>query len=456
MTFSALDSELVGPLFATRAMRAVFADRARLSAMLKVEAALARAEARFGLAPEELASAIEAIDPDGLDMQELGARTAIAGVPTIPFIAAVRKRLSNELEPAFHAGATTQDILDTALVLQIGQALDLIGSELRAVIAGLAKLATEQRATPCVGRTYGQHAAPITFGFKVAVWLTGVAEAAGQLPALRKRVLVASLAGPVGTLAALGEKGPAVAAAFAEELSLGAAPIAWHALRARMAEAGAWLAVMIGALAKMATDVAHLASTDVGEVAEPHVPGRGGSSAMPHKRNPVSSTIILAAHADAKGHAATLLDAMAAAHERPAGLWHAEWHALPQLFGLASGALREARSLAEGLEVDAGRMRSNLDATKGLLFADAAAGALAPRLGRGEAHKLVEEAADAVRRTGKDLRHVLSERAGEHAAGLDEAFDLMPSVAAAAQWVEPATRAAERILAQLDSSHREG
>jgi 3-carboxy-cis,cis-muconate cycloisomerase len=191
-----------------------------------------------------------------------------------------------------------------------------------------------------------------------------------------------------------------VADAFAEELGLGAAPIAWHARRARMAEVGAWLAILIGALAKMAMDVAHLASTEVGEVAEPYVPGRGGSSAMPHKRNPVSSTVILAAHAGAPGHVTTLLTAMAAAHERPAGLWHAEWHALPQLFGLTSGALREARALAEGLEVDADRMRTNIDATRGLLFADAVAARLAPELGREAGHTLVEHAAGEVRATG--------------------------------------------------------
>jgi 3-carboxy-cis,cis-muconate cycloisomerase len=450
MTFSALDSGLVGPLFATDAMRAVFADRARLAAMLKAEAALARAEARFGLAPEGLADAIEAIGPDELDLQGLGARTAVAGVPTIPFIAAVRKRLPKELEPGFHHGATTQDIVDTALVLQMREALDLIGSEVKAAIAGLMKLAHEHRSTPCVGRTYGQHAAPVTFGFKAAVWLTGIAESAEQLPWLRSRVLVASLGGPVGTLAGLGEKGPAVAEAFAQELGLGTTPIAWHTRRARVADVGVWLATLTGALAKMATDVTHLASTEVGEVAEPYVPGRGGSSAMPHKRNPVSAAVILAAHAAAKGHVATLLEAMAAAHERPTGLWHAEWHALPQLFGLASGALREARSLAEGLEVETERMRRNLDATNGLLFADAAAAALAPKLGRGKAHEFVEEAADEVRRTGKDLRSVLRERAVEHAAAVDKAFDLAPATAAAAYWVEPAIQAAERVLMRLD------
>src|SRR5215203_965530 len=352
MSFSALDSALTGPLFATAEMRAVFSDRARIGAMLRVEAALARAEARFDLAPEGLAAAIEAIAPGSLDLEKLGAETAVAGVPVIPFVKAVQARLPKDLEPAFHKGATTQDVLDSALVLQIRDALALIASDLCAVIPALAALAREHQATPCVGRTYGQHAAPITFGFKAAAWLTGVADAADQLPRLRSRVLVASLGGPVGTLAGLGEKGPAVARAFAEDLGLSAVPISWHALRARMAEAGAWLSILIGALAKMATDVAHLASTEVGEAAEPHMPGRGGSSAMPHKRNPVSSTIILAAHAAAKGHVVTLLDALAVADERSAGLWHAEWHALPQLLVLpralcarGGGSPRGSRSM---------------------------------------------------------------------------------------------------------------
>lgn len=445
MSFSALDSELTGPLFATEEMRAVFSDRARLSAMLQAEAALARAEARHGVAPEALADAIEAISVDELDLAALGAGTAVAGIPTIPFLAALRRRLPKELEPAFHRGATTQDIVDTALVLLMRNALALIGDDLAATVEGLARLAKDHRTTPCIGRTLGQHAAPITFGFKAAVWMTGVAEIAAELPWIRKRVLVASLGGPVGTLAGLGETGPAVLDAFAEELRLGTTPISWHTRRARMVEAGSWLATLIGALAKLATDVAHLASTEVGEVAEPHIPGRGGSSAMPHKRNPVNSTVILAAHAAAKGHVAILLDAMAAAHERPAGLWHGEWHALPQLFGLVSGALREAKALAEGLVVNVTRMRGNIDLTRGLIFADAAGTALAPTLGGEAAHRLVAEAADRVRTTDASLPQVLRDLLGPAAPGqaLARAFDLSPSVEAAARWVDRALAAPE-------------
>jgi 3-carboxy-cis,cis-muconate cycloisomerase len=287
----------------------------------------------------------------------------------------------------------------------------------------------------------------VTFGFKVAVWLAGIADVASRLPAVREGLLVASLGGPVGTLAALREQGPAVLEAFAAELGLGVSPIVWHTNRARVAEAGAWLATLIGALAKMATDVAHLASTEVSEVAEPYVPGRGGSSAMPHKRNPVSCTVILAAHAAAPGLAGTLLGAMAAAHERPAGLWHGEWHALPPLFGLASGALHEARALAEGLEVDVARMRRNLDCTRGLLFADAAAGVLTASLGREAAHHAVEAAAGEVRASGDSLAAVLARRhPGVDTSG---AFDLTPAIAAASPWVDRALAHAAEVQTLL-------
>jgi 3-carboxy-cis,cis-muconate cycloisomerase len=312
------------------------------------------------------------------------------------------------------------------------------------VIKGLVQLARKHRATPCVGRTYGQHAVPLTFGYKVAVWVTGITESAAELAALRSHVLAASLGGPVGTLASFGDKGPALLEAFAHELDLAAPPIAWQALRGRMAETGAWIATMIGTLAKMASDVVHLMSTEVGEVSEPHVPGRGGSSAMPHKRNPVGSTVITAAHAAAAGHVTTLLSAMAVSHERPPGLWHAEWHALPQLFGLASGALREAVAMAEGLTVDAARMRKNLDLTQGLLFSDAVASALAARHGRGEAHHLVEDAASKVRDQGKHLRDVLfaDPKLADEREAIQAAFDLAPFIEAAALWTD---RALENI-----------
>jgi 3-carboxy-cis,cis-muconate cycloisomerase len=252
-------------------------------------------------------------------------------------------------------------------------------------------------------------------------------------------------------LASLGADGLRVLQGFARDLGLGVTPLCWHTNRGRIAEAGAWLAQLTGVLAKLATDVAHLASTEVGEVAEPHVPGRGGSSAMPHKRNPVGATVILAAHAAAKGHVSTLLEAMAAAHERPAGLWHAEWQALPALCGLASGALREARTLAEGLVVDPDRMTATVDLTRGMLFADAAAARLGARLGREAAHRLVEQAAEEVRRTGIPLADVLARSQAVRDANVDlrGAFDIGPAVAAAARWVDPALQHADAIRKRL-------
>ncbi len=432
------DAGLFGPLFTTDAMRACFSDAARLRAMLDAEIALARAAAAAGLVPEGLADAVmRASLPDA---GAIGRATALSGVPTIPFVTAIQRQLPPELERGFHKGATTQDIMDTALVLQMRAGFGLLAAEIGAVLDGLMIMAARYRDTPCVGRTYGQHAAPITFGFKAAVWLVGVADAAAALAAVRSRVLVASLGGPVGTLAGLGDAGPAVLEGYAAALGLGPTPIAWHTLRGRMVEAGCWLATLIGALAKMATDIAHLASTEVAEVAEPHVPGRGGSSAMPHKRNPVSCTVILAAHAAAPGHVTTLLTAMAAAHERPPGLWHAEWQALPALFCLAAGALREARALAEGLEVDAPRMLETIGQTQGLLFADRAAALLTPVLGREAAHERVAHAAAEVRRTGSSLDTVLG-------PGCAAAFDLAPGIRAAGPWVDRAMAHAKAIRA---------
>ncbi len=448
MTFSALDSQLLGPLFSTEAMGAAFSDEARVEGFLRAEEALARAEAEYGVVPSELGDAIAALEPQDFDIAELGQKTALAGVPIIPFVAALQAALPVELRGHVHRGATTQDIADTGLVLQMRDAFALIETDLDAVLAALIALAKRHASAPCAGRTYGQHAAPVTFGFKAAVWLTGVANAAAGLPQLKERVLIASLGGPVGTLASLGEKGPGIAQAYARHLNLCEAPIAWHTIRTSIAETGAWLALLIGSLGKMARDIAELSSTDVGEVAEPHMPGRGGSSAMPHKRNPVSATVIIAAQSAAKGHLVTLHDAMMAGQERPAGLWHAEWHALPSLFGLASGALAQAVTLAQKLEVFPGRMLSNLQATKGLLFAEAVSAKLAPVLGRAEAHALVEEAAGVVRDSGEPLQSVLQNQSFSSrtkGVSLEDAFSLEPHVKAAEYWVWSATAYSETV-----------
>jgi len=457
MTFAAIDSGLTGPLFATDAMRAVFSDRAKLAAMIRTEAELARAEAKAGLVARSLAPAIEKITPEDLDIAALGREIEVSGIPVIPFAKALEARLPEKLRGDFHYATTTQDILDTALVLQMAKGFDLIAADLDAILAGLMRLAIRQRRTPCAGRTLGQHAAPVTFGYVAALWLAGIAEAAAALPRLREHVLVLSLSGPVGTLAGLGDKGPEVTATMARALGLGVPPVGYHVLRGRMAETAHWLAMLIGALAKMAADVARLSMTEIGEVAEAHIPGRGGSSAMPHKRNPVSSIVILAAHTAAKAHVVTLLDAIAAEFQRPVGLWHGEWHALPQLFGLASGALREARVLAEGLVVDAKRMEENLGATRGLLAAGAVASVLAEAFGRRGAHELVEDAANRVRETGRTFADIITEEVRKPekvGAKLKAALDVEPAIDAAAAVVDRAVAEADAVRRRLKKGRK--
>jgi 3-carboxy-cis,cis-muconate cycloisomerase len=450
MSFSPLDSEIFGPLFAPPGLAAVFADEALIAAMLRSEAALARVQARAGLAPAGLADSIEAVSPASFDKQALAAGTVLAGVPTIAFVKALQKLLPAEFGADLHKGATSQDILDTALALQMAVAFDLLAADLADMLRALASLARRHAHTPCIARSYGQHAAPVSFGFKAAVWLAGIADAASSLEARRDAACLAQLGGPVGTLASLGVKGPAVLADYARELGLGAPPIAWHTRRAGIVAAGQWLATLAGTLAKMAGDIVALTSTEIGEVSEPHVEGRGGSTAMPHKRNPIAATAILANAQAAGGLAAGLSGSLVAAHERPAGAWHAEWHAVASLFGCAGGAVAHARFLAEGLHVDAAAMLRNLGATRGLVFADAAASLLAPKLGRAAAHALVERAADTVRDSGRDLHSVLAGAdTGLDAKALGVAFDPAAAVTAAAAWVEPVAARADALAARL-------
>jgi 3-carboxy-cis,cis-muconate cycloisomerase len=354
MAFSPLDSGLTGPFFADDALAAVFLDRARLGRWLRVEAALAAAQGH-----RDLADRLSAIDPGAFDATAIGKATADAGVPSIPFLAALRALLPADLAAKLHDGATTQDLIDTEAMLALREADLLIRRSWAKALDGFAGLASRHRNTPMMGRTYNKRAAPITFGHKAAQWGLVLAEALDAFPA---PVFRAALGGAVGTLAAMGEAGPGIARRFAEALGLEHTEPPAHQSRAAFVSIGLGYATALGAAAKIATDILYLQSDEVGEVAEPWSPGRGGSSAMPHKRNPVGCTAILAAHMAASGHAATLIQSMAGANERPAGAWHAEWLALGPLVGLASGAARELATLAAGLNVDPARMRANLDA----------------------------------------------------------------------------------------------
>ena len=420
MTVSAVDSAIFGGLFTTAAMRAVFSDQARLQRMLDVEAALARAQARLGLIPAAAAEEIAAkARLERFDLEAIRRGTELAGYPIVPLVKALSEACEGDAGRYVHWGATTQDIVDSALVLQIRDALTLIEADLDAILRRLAELAQQFRATPMAGRSHLQHALPITFGFKCAVWLSALQRQRRRLETLRSEILVVQFGGAVGTLASLGEDGIAVLAALAEELNLAVPPIAWHVARDGLAEAVCFLGLLTGSLGKIATDIALLMQTEVGEVAEPHKEGRGGSSTMPQKRDPIACEFILAAAKNVRQLVPVMLDAMLQDHERATGPWHAEWLALPQAFALTAGALHHTRALLEGLSVDPARMRRNLDVTQGMITAEAVMMALAPALGREAAHHLVAAACHEALETGAGLLEVLraEPRVSAHLSG---------------------------------------
>jgi 3-carboxy-cis,cis-muconate cycloisomerase len=407
MAVNPSDSAVFGTLYGTDAMRAVFDERAAFQHMLDVEAALARVQVRLGLIPAEAGAAITAAARlDVLDMAELAASVRNVGYPVVGLVRGLN-RAAGEAGRWSHWGATTQDILDTALVLQIRAGLALIRADLCATIAALAGQARRHRGTVMAGRTHLQHALPITFGLKCAVWLQPLVAHVQRLDQLRPRVELVQFGGAAGTLASLGDQGLAVMTGLAEELGLAAPTLPWHVGRDGMAEAVGFLGLLCGSLGKFATDFFLLAQTEVAELAEPYVEGRGGSSTMPQKRNPIASEYVVAAGRAVQALVPLMQGAMFADHERATGPWQAEALALPQAFVLAHGALCHARMLAEGMVVDAARMRRNLEDGGGLIMAEAVMMGLAPQLGRTEAHHAVKHACDAALREGMSLADAL-------------------------------------------------
>ena len=393
MPVSIIDSGIYGNLFGAEAMRAVFSERGQVQKWLDVEAALARVQGRLGIIPEEAAAEISAkADADLIDMELMREEVDRVGYAIMPLVHRLAALCEGDAGRYVHWGTTTQDIKDTGVVLQIRDALDLAETDLIAIRDGLARLAREYRDTPMAGRSHLQHALPITFGYKAAVWLAPVERHLERLEQLRFRVLMGQFSGAAGTLASLHGRGLEVSDALMEELGLARPAIAWHTARDTIAETLAFLALVTGSLAKIATDVVLLTATETGEVFEPFAPGRGGSSTMPQKRNPVSSELILACAKQVQSRAALVMDAMAADLERSTGPWHVEWAALPEAFVLASGALAQARFLVDGLRVDPDAMRANMDMTRGLIVSEAVMMGLAPALGRQVAHDLVYEA----------------------------------------------------------------
>lgn len=404
---------LLGPLFASARLHSVFSDPARLQAMLDVEAALARAEARVGVIPDTaVLPIVESCRVDAFDIPALAEACALAGNPAIPLVQALTARVGERDHDAMrfvHWGATSQDIMDSGLVLQLRVALERIEGDLAGLSAVLADLAFRHRSTLIAGRTWMQQALPTTFGAKVAGWLSTNERHRQRLAELRPRLLVLQFGGAVGTLASLGDAGMAVAAALADELGLGLPDLPWHTERDRLAELASVLGLVAGSLGKVARDISLLMQSEVGEVFEPMAPGRGGSSTMPHKRNPVGSASILSTAIRMPGLVATMLAAMVQEQERGLGNWHAEWETLPEICVLTGGAIEQMTAILGGLEVDAAKMLANIDITQGLIFSSVVAMALAPHLGARPAHALVEEASRRAVARRYHLKDVLSD-----------------------------------------------
>lgn len=405
--------ELFDSLFRFEDVEKVLSSRACVQGMLDFEAALAHAEARAGVIPSPAATAIAAkCKAELFDVAALSKAAKLAGNAAIPLIKELTHRVAETDRDAarcVHWGATSQDAIDTGFVLQLRQALGLIAADLERLSEALADLAMKHPSTIMVARTWMQQALPTTFGFKVAGWLDGVSRARMRLREAEQRALVLQFGGAVGTLAALGSKGQEVARYLGAELHLALPNMPWHAQRDRMTEVATALGVCAGTLGKIARDISLQAQTEVAEVLEPAGKGHGGSSTMPHKRNPVTCAAVLAASLRVPGLVSTMLTAMAQEHERGLGGWHAEWETLPEIVSLTAGALHHLAEIVPQLEIDVAKMRENIELTRGLIYAEAVSMALAGKLGRSRAHDVVEAACQRAQSGKRHLRDVLAQ-----------------------------------------------
>jgi 3-carboxy-cis,cis-muconate cycloisomerase len=412
MTATALDSAIFRDIFTTPAMREVFSDERRTAYYLEIEVALARAQSRLGIIPEKAAHEIERqCRIENIDLARLKQQTERIGYPILGVVQQIIGLCADGLGEWCHWGATTQDITDTAAIMQIRAALELVEKDMEAIAAALADLSRRYRDTPMAGRSNLQQAVPLTFGFKTAALLGAMQRHRERLAQLRPRVLVGEFGGAVGTLASLGADGLKVQAAMMEELGLGQPDIAWHTVRDRIGEVACFLGLLTGTLGKISMDVKLLMQTEVAEVYEPFHEARGSSSTMPQKRNPISCLYIHSTVALVRQHVAALLEAAVTDHERSTGPWEIEWISLPEIFLLSSGALAQTKLLVSGLEVDADRMRANLDLTRGMIVSEAVMMGLGPHLGRQRAHDLVYDICRKVSATGVPLVELLAQNA---------------------------------------------
>jgi 3-carboxy-cis,cis-muconate cycloisomerase len=402
-----IDSVLFRDAFGTAQMRDVFSDKALIGRYIEVEIALALAEAKCGVIPAEAAQEIKAkSDINKLDYDLLRQETDIVGYPILPLVHQLVK-MCGEAGRYVHWGATTQDIMDTAVVLQVRSGLEIIESDIRELRKILADLSVKYRNTPMAGRTHLQQALPVTFGYKTSIWLAMLDRHAERLEQLKPRVLVGEFGGAAGTLASLGQDGLKVQEAMMAALNLGVPTTTWHVARDGLAETINFLGLVTGSLGKIAYDIMLMASTEFGEVYEPFVKGRGASSTMPQKRNPISSELMLAASKGVRQHAGLMLDAMIHDFERATGPWHAEWIAIPESFVLTAGALFQAKFMLGGLIVDEKKMLENLNISKGLIVAEAVMMGMAPHIGRQQAHDVVYDACRDVNENGGNLSQAL-------------------------------------------------
>jgi 3-carboxy-cis,cis-muconate cycloisomerase len=439
-------------MFSSATMRTVCDDATFLQHMLDFEAALARAEAATGVIPPTAASVIAgACRADSFDftmLSDAATRSGNLAIPLVKSLTASVAKIDAEAARYVHWGATSQDVIDSATMLMLRGGIDALLADVERAISGFSRLALQHRTTAFVARTWLQHALPMPFGLKLAEYAAALARSRTRLRRLHETTLALQFGGAAGTLAALGNSGLAVAERLAQELDLPLPEAPWHTHRDRIADAASVFAIISGTCGKIARDISLLMQTDVAEAFEPSGAGRGGSSTMPHKRNPVAAARILAAAAMAPNLAATIFAAQVQEHERSAGPWHAEWPTLPALMLVTSGAVAAIVDLAEGLEVDVVRMRANVDATSGLIMAEAVSMALAEKVGKSDAHHLIEGAS---KKAVVERRHLRDVLAGDRtvaahldAGALARLFDPMAYQGASQVLID-------RLLASLDS-----
>ncbi|HVJ59125.1 MAG TPA: adenylosuccinate lyase family protein [Burkholderiaceae bacterium] len=410
MPATIIDSTIFGNIFSTEDMRQVWSDENRTAHYLAIEKALAKVQGRLGIIPQDAADEImRNCELAKIDMVKLRQKTEQIGYPVLGVVSQLNALCRDKLGEYCHWGATTQDITDTATVLQIREGLALIDRDLADISAALAKLARQHRDTPVIGRSNLQQAIPVTFGYKMAGLLAAVERHRERLQQLKPRVLVGEFGGACGTLASIEKGAMETQAGLMAELGLAQPLIAWHTVRDSIAEVGAFMGIVGGTLGKLSMDVKLMMQTEVAEVYEPYAPGRGSSSTMPQKRNPISSCYIHASVSVLRQHAAALMDAMIADHERSTGPWEIEWIVLPEAFCLLAGALRQSKFVLEGLEVDAAQMRANIDITHGLVMSEAVMMGLGRFIGREYAHDLVYDLCRVALRDKRPLLDVLAE-----------------------------------------------